>query len=202
MPRRRRIVLAGVPIHIVQRGHDRRACFRSDDDFRRYRWLLRDSAQRASCQVHAYVLMTNHVHVLVTPPDVRAAAQMMHRVAGVYGCAFNRKNKRSGAVWEGRYWSCIIASERHLLACSRYIELNPVRAGLVRHPREYRWSSYRGNAEGDDDVLLTPHPLYGSLGHNGTQRAAAYADLFSVAIDAEVVEAISRSPRRAPVSMG
>jgi putative transposase len=185
-------------MHIVQRGHDRRECFRTDDDFRHYRSLLGDSAQRASCEVHAYVLMTNHVHLLVTPRDHRAAARMMHRAAGVYGHRFNSKYERSGTVWEGRYWSCLIESERHLFACSRYLELNPVRAGMVNHPRDYRWSSYRANAECGDDPLLTPHLLYNGLGGTNRERAASYADLFSLVIDPAALKAIRRPPGRRP----
>jgi putative transposase len=177
-------------MHIVQRGHDRRECFRSDDDFRRYQRLLRESAQRHSCAVHAYVLMT--------PLDARAAARMMHRVAGMYAYWFNSSYTRSGTLWEGRYWSCLIESERHLFACSRYLELNPVRAGMVIHPREYRWSSYRANAECATDPLLTPHSLYSSLGTTGSERAANYASLFAVVIDPGVVDAIRRRPGRRP----
>ena len=198
MARKRRIICPGVPIHIVQRGHDRRACFRKAADFEEYWWLLRESARRTSCQIHAYVLMTNHVHLLLTPPDIRAAARMMHRAAGVYGARFNRHRGRSGAVWEDRYWSCLIDSERHLLACSRYIELNPMRARMVDHPREYEWSSYHGNSGSVADALLTPHSLYVALGQNPAERAAAYRELFSVGIEPSAIDAIRRSPRRRP----
>lgn len=179
-------------MHIVQRGHDRRECFRTDDDFRYYLSLLGEAARRASCAVHAYVLMTNHVHLLVTPTDASAAGRMMHRVAGMYAYRFNSRYTRSGTLWESRFWSCLIDSERHLVACSRYLELNPVRAGMVTHPRQYPWSSYHGNAECGGDALLTPHSLYTSLGHTDRERAASYAELFSTGLDTDTVEAIRR----------
>jgi putative transposase len=181
-------------MHIVHRGHDRRDCFRSDDDFVRYRSLMAEAAKRASCEVHAYVLMTNHVHLLVTPSNPRSAALMMHRIAGVYGHRFNTRYVRSGSVWEGRYWSCLIDSEHHMLACSRYLELNPVRAGMVAHPRDYPWSSYRGNAECAEDALLTAHLLYESLGGTRAERAASYAELFTAAIDWIPPNTIRRLP--------
>lgn len=185
-------------MHIVQRGHDRRPCFHRAADFQNYRRLVHDSAQRTSCQIHAYVLMTNHVHLLLTPPDVHAAAHMMHRVAGTYGSHYNRDYGRTGAVWESRYWSRLIDSERHMLACSRYIELNPKRAGMVGHPREYEWSSYHGNSGRIVDALLTPHPLYIGLGQSAALRAAAYTELFSLEIEPSAIDAIRRSPRRQP----
>ena len=183
-------------MHIVQRGHNRGPCFHQGNDYQEYRLLLLDSAKRTECQVHAYVLMTNHVHLLVTPPNERAPARMMHRVAGLYGSRSNRKAGRTGGFWESRYWSCAIKSEHHLLACSRYIELNPVRAGMVGHPREYRWSSYHGNADNVPDPLLTPHPLYSGLGRSSVERAAAYTELFSAIMDQPTIDAIRRSPRR------
>jgi putative transposase len=192
------MICPGVPIHIVQRGHNRLPCFRTVADFLDYRRILGESASRMSCEIHAYVLMTNHVHILLTPPESWSAARMMHRVAGVYGSRFNQEYGRTGTLWESRYWSCLIDSERHLLACSRYVELNPVRAGMVGHPRDYDWSSYRGNAESRADRLLTPHSLYIKLGHDPAERAEAYGELFSQVLEPSVVNAIRRSPRREP----
>jgi putative transposase len=192
MARHARIVRPGVPMHIVQRGHDRSECFHSDDDFQRYRSLLEESARRADCAVHAYVLMTNHVHLLVTPSKPSAPARMMQRVAGCYASRINSRLSRSGTLWEGRFWSCLIDSEHHLFACSRYVELNPVRAGMVLHPRDYPWSSYRANAECGEDSLLTPLPQYTALGRTRSECAAQYSELFATAIDIKSLDAIRR----------
>ena len=150
MARRPRLELPGIPLHVIQRGTNRSACFVGDGDRGLYLRCLREAARRHTCAVHAYVLMSNHVHLLVTPSSIGAVAATMQDVGRRYVRLFNQIHGRSGTLWEGRYKSSLIDSESYLLTCHRYIELNPVRAGLVNHPLEYPWSSTvpRGNKTG------------------------------------------------------
>ena len=164
MPRRARLALAGVAWHIIQRGNNRSACFYAEEDYRRYLDTLKEQAEKYGCLIHAYVLMTNHVHLLVTPERADSAALMMKNLGQRYVQYINRTYKRSGTLWEGRFKSCLAQSEDYVLACYRYIELNPVRANMISHPRDYRWSSYCANAEGQLDALLTKHVEYLGLG--------------------------------------
>ena len=154
MPRRPRLSLPNVPLHLIQRGNNRQACFIGDEDYRFYLDWLSEYAGRAGCSIHAYVLMTNHVHLLVSTERSAAPGEMMKALGQRYVQYFNRTYRRSGTLWEGRYRSCPTQAESYLLACQRYIELNPVRAGMVEHPAEYRWSSYRANAQGDIDPMI------------------------------------------------
>lgn len=190
MPRRPRIVLPDVPTHVVQRGNDRCDCFRGRFDYQQYKWMLQDAAHRSRCAIHAYVLMTNHVHLLVTPATPTSVAALMQSVGRSFVRYFNDRHRRTGTLWEGRYWSTVIGDPGQFFACSRYIELNPVRARLVEHPREYEWSSFRANGAGARDRLLTPHPLYTSLGPSESERTARYAELFSQALDADALKTI------------
>ena len=178
MPRGARILLAGAPLHIVQRGHNRQACFFKQTDYLFYLNLLQDFSAQMSCPIHAYVLMTNHVHVLASFSMVADIACMMKGVAQEYAQFVNRRHERSGALWEGRYHSCPVPTERYLLACQRYIELNPVRAGMVAGPEGYRWSSFNGNAGYQFDPLLTPHVLYQGLGSTQEERQENYRQSF------------------------
>ena len=140
MPRRPRITLAGVPLHIIQRGNNRQACFYTDEDYHSYLGWLEEYSRESKCAVHAYVLMTNQVHLLLTPGTAGSAGQMMKRLGQRYVQYVNRSYRRSGTLWEGRFRSCLGQEEQYLLGY-RYIEPNPVRAGMVEHPAEYRWSS-------------------------------------------------------------
>ena len=178
MPRRPRIIAAGVPLHIIQRGNNRQPCFFVEDDYQLYLDWLTEYAQRAGCLIHAYVLMTNHVHLLLTPTRSASAANLMKQLGQRYVQYINRTYKRSGTLWEGRFRSSIIEQQDYLFICQRYIELNPVRAGMVPHPGEYPWSSYQVNAQGRMSELITPHPLYLDLGHNKQERQDAYRELF------------------------
>ena len=193
MPRRARIALADVPLHVIQRGNNRQACFFTDDDYRFYLDQLRQCAQRAGCAVHAYVLMTNHVHLLLTPSEADAAGRLMKLLGQRYVQHVNRLYRRSGTLWEGRFRSCIVQDEAYLLGCSRYIELNPVRAGMVAHPSEYRWSSYRANAAGEADGLIEAHPIYMALGRQVQERQEAYRELFRHEIEPGLVDDIRRA---------
>lgn len=183
MPRRARLAIPGIPWHIIQRGNNRAACFYSEGDYRRYLVTLREMAEKFGCAVHAYVLMTNHVHLLVTPSRNDSAGLMMKHLGQRYVQYINRSYGRSGSLWEGRFRSCLAQSEQYVLACYRYIELNPVRACMVSHPQDYRWSSYRANAGGHFDAVLTPHPEYLRLGRQESDRLKAYRELLSAHLD-------------------
>ncbi|GHU05544.1 transposase [Betaproteobacteria bacterium] len=193
MPRRPRLALANVPLHLIQRGNNRQACFFADEDYRAYLDWLADSAHKAGCLIHAYVLMTNHVHLLVSAARSESPGEMMKLLGQRYVQYVNRNYRRSGSLWEGRYRSCPVQSEDYLLACQRYIELNPVRAGMVGHPAEYRWSSYRANAQGERDILIHPHYVYGALGADTGSRQAAYRDLFRYGLEPGLIDEIRRA---------
>lgn len=187
MPRRPRIHLAGLPLHIVQRGHNRDACFFAEDDYHSYRHWLREALKDTGCLLHAYVQMTNHVHLLLTPPEPEAVSRLMISLGRRYVQYINKTYRRTGTLWDSRYKSSLVQSDDYLLLCQRYIELNPVRAVMVDDPAHYRWSSYRANGLGEDDPLLTPHEVYASLGENGADRLAAYRALFRTELDKEAI---------------
>ena len=157
MARLPRIVVAGQPLHIIQRGNNRHVIFFADDDYRQYFADMEVAARRCGCAVHAYVLMTNHVHLLVTPEETEGPSRMMQAIGRRYVRYVNQTYRRTGTLWEGRFKSALIDADAYLLACSRYIELNQLRARMVQHPREYPWSSYRHNAHGATDVLFSEH---------------------------------------------
>jgi putative transposase len=178
LPRRSRIIVPDIPLHIIQRGNNRQACFFADEDYLSYLEWLQEYAQSSGCFIHCYVLMTNHVHLLLTPSHPSSAGDLMKRLGQRYVQYVNRSYKRSGTLWEGRYRSSIVQQEEYLFTCQRYIEMNPVRAGIVKHPGEYRWSSYRINGKGEKSDILTPHELYRSLGNTDEKRQMAYRELF------------------------
>jgi len=190
MPRRPRIQLAGIPRHLVQRGINREPCFFADEDYHCYLHWLQTSAADWDCAIHAYVLMTNHVHLLVTAERTDGPAKLMQSLGRRYVQYINRAYKRSGSLWEGRYKSSAVQAETYLLACMRYIELNPVRAGMVTDPAHYRWSSYRHNGLGQADERMASHPLYQSLGRDAEERRASYRALFRSELDAEAIDDI------------
>lgn len=190
MPRRARLAIPGIPWHIIQRGNNRSACFYADEDYRRYLDTLTELAGKFGCAVHAYVLMTNHVHLLITPERQDSAALLMKHLGQRYVQYVNRSYRRSGTLWEGRFRSCLAQDEQYVLACYRYIELNPVRADMVRHPGDYPWSSYRANGNGRFDKLVTAHEQYRRLGHTDEARQAAYRALFRAHLDQDLVQDI------------
>ncbi len=159
MPRKQRFFLAGVPAHLVQRGNNRQAVFYDDSDYRAYLGWLVEGAQRYGCAIHAYVLMTNHVHLLLTPRDRDSISRLLQYVGRRYVAYVNHRYGRTGTLWEGRFKASVIDASEYLLRCYRYIELNPVRAGMVDSPRGYRWSSYRANAQGAADPAVSPHEV-------------------------------------------
>jgi putative transposase len=178
MARRARIKIAGHPLHITQRGINRAACFFGDGDRALFLSMLEEVGALFPCDIHAYVLMTNHVHLLLTPHAVGSGSLLMKHLGQRYVQAFNRRHARTGTLWEGRFRSFIIDSEAYLLRCQRYIEMNPVRAGMVSRPQDHAWSSHRSNAYGEPSRLLTPHRLYSSLGIGADNRQNRYRELF------------------------
>jgi len=190
MPRKRRFYLPGVPAHVIQRGNNRQAVFFSDDDYRAYLGWLKAGTVQHGCTIHAYVLMTNHVHLLVTPEARDSISRTIQYVGRRYVTYVNHQYGRSGTLWEGRHKGSIISSDAYLLICSRYIELNPVRAGMVEVPGGYLWSSYRNNAIGEYSSLVKPHANYLSLGDTAESRQDAYRELFRNALDVNQIHDI------------
>jgi putative transposase len=190
MPRRARIMLSGIPVHITHRGNNRQDCFFEEQDRSFYLLHLSRHLPRAQCSLHAYCLMTSHVHLLVTPASLNSCARLMKAVAQLYTQYVNRTYGRSGTLWEGRFHSCLVQSEEYLLTCYRYVEENPMRAGLVRHPSGYRWSSYEANAQGARSSLLTRHEEYLRLGRRDEERQQAYRTLFAVQLDPKRIDEI------------
>ena len=193
MPRRPRLQLAEVPLHIVQRGINREPCFFAEEDYHCYLHWLEEAARDCRCAIHAYALMTNHVHLLLTPKANGSPARLMQSLGRRYVQYINRFYRRTGSLWEGRYKSSLVQAETYLLACYRYIELNPVRAEMVADPGQYRWSSYRANGLGLPDARLAPHPLYLAQGSSTEERAQAYRALFRPHLDAEAATDIRQA---------
>ena len=178
MSRLPRLYLPDCAQHVIQRGNNREACFYGEEDYKAYLSFLKDAAEKYQVAVHAFVLMTNHVHLLVTPSDEQGVSRMMQAQGRKYVQYFNFTHRRTGTLWEGRYKSTLVSAEHYLLTVYRYIELNPVRAGMVAHASEYPWSSYQGNALGKPVQLLTAHPIYDQLGKTDEERQSAYRALF------------------------
>lgn len=197
MARQPRFALPGYTQHVIQRGNNRDIMFVDEEDFQFYRDRLAHCCERFGCAIHAYVFMTNHVHLLMTPQTPKAISQVMQSLGRVYVQHFNYRYRRTGTLWEGRFKASVIDSDRYLLICHRYIELNPVRAGMVASPADYRWSSYACNALGTDDILITPHRLYQDLGRTADARCAVYRDLFAEALSAETLKSIREAANKA-----
>ena len=179
MARLPRFFAKGQPLHIIQRGNNRDPVFAAEPDYLFYLDCLERAAGEHGLAIHAYVLMTNHVHLLATPSQETSVPKTLQSVGRRYVQYFNTTYRRSGSLWEGRYRSTVIDAEAYLLTCMRYIELNPVRAqSMVEHPADYPWSSYRGNALGAEDALLAPHELYRRLGRSAEERQSSYRQLF------------------------
>ncbi|MCZ6801570.1 MAG: transposase [Nitrospirae bacterium] len=197
MARLPRFFVPGYPLHVIQRGNNREAVFSADADYSRYLEWLTEAANRHGCAIHAYVLMTNHVHLLLTPAHASSLPKTLQSLGRRYVQYVNRTYERTGTLWEGRYRATLIDSDSYLLTCCRYIELNPVRAEMVRHPREYPWSSYHVHAEGKKDSLMTPHPLYHELGRTAAARQKAYRELFRRHLSGETLEVIREATNKA-----
>jgi len=177
MARLPRLDLPNIPQHVVQRGNNRLPCFLDDSDRWRYLHLLREALLHTGCQLHAYVLMDNHVHLLLTPPVAGAVAQLMQKLGRQYVGQFNARHQRTGTLWEGRYKSCLVDSETYILRCYRYIDLNPVRARMTDDAMAFPWSSAATHGGHRDDPLLTAHPAYTALGITVAERGTAYQAL-------------------------
>jgi len=177
MARLPRLSLPGNPHHVIQRGNNRQAIFATAADYRRLLDLLEENAKKFDVAVHAYVLMSNHFHLLATPQTGGGLTKMMQALGRSYVRYFNDTQKRSGTLWEGRFKSTLIQTERYLLACMAYIDLNPVRAGLVAQPQDYPWSSHLHYLGARPDRLITAHALFWALGNTPFDREAAYAEL-------------------------
>ena len=190
MARLPRIALPSIPQHVIQRGNNRQACFYADDDYHYYLECLSAAIRKYQVSIHAYVLMTNHVHLLLTPATTTGVSQVMQTLGRRYVRYINHTYRRSGTLWEGRYHAGLVQAEHYLLTCYRYIELNPVRAGMTDDPAGYRWSSYPCNALGQPDKLIEPHENYLGLGAEPNERQAAYRALFEAHIDPELLQAI------------
>ncbi len=190
MARAGRFFLPDQPLHAIQRGNNRAPVFFAAADYGRYRDWLAEAAAEYGCAIHAYVLMTNHVHLLATPGAPDSLPRTMQSLGRRYVRHINGTYGRTGTLWEGRYRAAPIDGEAHFLACCRYIELNPVRAGMVGQPRDYRWSSYRAHAEGAADPLLADHALYRGLGGDAAARRQAYRALFDAPLAAEFVDGL------------
>lgn len=193
MPRPRRIDAPGYPQHVVQRGNNRQPVFFTDGDRVAYLRLLCHHAGQQHCRIHAYVLMDNHVHILATPDVSGGLSRMMQAVSRTYVRRVNDRQGRTGTLWEGRFHSTLVDTDRYLLACQRYIELNPIRAGLVTRPGDYRWSSYRANAQGRVNALLVPHPAFELIATDVDERRRCYAEFIEQGIPTQDLSSIRKA---------
>ncbi len=196
MARLPRLTLPGYPHHVIQRGNNRQAIFLSSGDRQFLLDLLQENAEKFGVAIHSYVLMTNHFHVLATPTTADALPKMMQAVGRRYVRLFNDANHRSGTLWEGRYKSTLIQADRYLLACMVYIDLNPVRAGLAIQAADFPWSSHGHYAGLRVDELITPHPLFWTLGNTPFAREAAYSQLVQAGIGNQELSDLTQSALR------
>jgi len=178
MARKPRIYVSGMPYHVVNRGHNKMPCFDYECDKKAFFKMLAERLQKFEVQLHAYVLMTNHYHLLVTPTNGAEFPHFMQCLGRSYVGYYNHVYERTGTIWDSRYHASLIETDHYLLACYRYIEMNPVRAGIVQNPAEYGWTSYHCNARGLSSNILVPHPSYLALGDNHFSRLKAYRELF------------------------
>ncbi len=190
MPRKPRAYVAGLPCHVIQRGNNRSDCFFTEEDYHQFLDFLEDACERYDVALHAYVLMTNHSHLLMTPNCKEGISKVMQSLGRCYVQYINKRLRRSGTLWEGRHKASVVDADSYLLACYRYIELNPVRAGMVEQPGDYPWSSYSANAHGTENSRLSPHPLYLALGATGKKPYSSYRKLFSHVLGDQVEHGI------------
>ena len=197
MARQPRFVITGHPQHVIQRGNNREPIFCQDADYSFYLEKLAAACRKFECELYAYVLMTNHTHLLITPHTINGIGKVMQNLGRYYVQYVNYNYQRTGTLWEGRYKATVLDSEQYLLTCMRYIELNPVRAGMVSHPKDYRWSSYRLNALGEADALVSSHSVYKRLGKNRADRQKAYRALFKRHLGAQTLHALREATNKA-----
>lgn len=199
MARFPRIILSDQPHHVIQRGNNRQAIFLENQDYEFYLAKLKICADENNCRIHAYIQMTNHVHLLVSPTCVESLSKTMRMLGCYYVRYFNDKYQRTGTLLEGRYKASLIDSEQYLFICMRYIELNPVRAGIVEHPSQYRWSSYHHNALGKTDALIQVHERYHTLGNNMQVCQKHYSELFRHSLQQEVLSELRATANKCRV---
>lgn len=197
MARLPRYIIPGQPQHVILRGNNRSDIFRAETDYRFFLEKLQMACAQHGSELHAYVLMTNHLHLLITPKEEQGVSKTMQTLGRYYVQYFNHTYRRTGTLWEGRYKATLIDSESYLLTCMRYIELNPVRAGMVRHPSDYPWSSYHHNARGEPDALITPHLEYRRLGKTKEDHQAVYRQLFKHRIPEQTMKEIRDATNKA-----
>lgn len=186
-------MVAGMPVHVTHRGNNRQRCFYEDADRSFYLFHLRRLLPRTHCALHAYCLMTNHVHLLLTPKGLDSCGRLMKGLAQLHTQYVNRTYGRSGTLWEGRFHSCLVQSEEYLLNCYHYVERNPVDAGLCTDPAEYEWSSYRANGQGVLNAAITPHEEYVRLGATADSRRSAYREILATPMRPERLEEIRKA---------
>lgn len=197
MARLPRFFIKNQPQHLIQRGNNRDIIFGTDEDYEFYLECLKEAAEVNGLKIHAYVLMTNHVHLLASPTEDTSISKTFQSVGRRYVQYFNHHYNRTGTLWEGRYKATLIDSARYLLTCMRYIEMNPVRAkDLAKHPKDYRWSSYESNALGKVSSLITSHNIYNKLGLTDKERLSAYRQLFRTALSKEILTDIRDSTNK------
>ncbi len=196
MARLRRYCPAGIPQHVIQRGNNRTPCFASDQDMGAYAHYLCEAASKFRLAIHGWVFMTNHVHLLLTPAEDHSLSMGMQYLGRHYVRYFNQTYQRTGTLFEGRFKSCIVQQSTYFLVCLRYIELNPVRAGMAEDPADYHWSSYHANGFGRASKLWTPHPLYLGLGDTDSERQARYRNLFESDMGVEFLSDVRQSVNR------
>lgn len=197
MARQPRYILPGYPQHVIQRGNNRDVIFAAEADYRFFLEKFGDACRRHGCRIHAYVLMTNHVHFLLTPDSEDGISRAMQSLGRYYVQYFNRRYSRTGTLWEGRFRATLVDTDRYLLACYRYIEENPVRAGMAESPADYRWSSHHHNAAGAPDELISRHDVYLALGSTDVARRRSYSGLFETALTEETVARIREATNKA-----
>ena len=196
MARRHRLRIAGLSHHVIQRGNNRIEIFRSDEDCELFLAMLGGAAIRHRLEIHTYVLMHNHVHLLATPRTTTSIEKAMQSVGSGYAQYFNRRYARTGALYEGRYRAMVIDTDTYWFACMRYVELNPVRAGLVSRPEAYYWSSYAANAFGAPDALITPHPLYLNLAPVPSERQRCWREMCAAGLTGAELNRVRSSVHR------
>ncbi len=190
MPRKPRFYLPGVPAHVMQRGHNRNNIFFENKDYREYLKILKKVSDLYKCQIHAYVLMSNHVHLLVTPEQKNSISLMFQSIGRLYVNYINKTYHRSGTLWEGRHKGSIIDTENYFMTCMKYIELNPVRAEIVSDPIDYPWSSYTANGYNKPNAIITKHQLYLSIASSEVNRVEIYRNLFKRTIEKDTLKDI------------
>ena len=193
MARLPRVTPIGVPQHIIQRGNNRQICFSCEQDMYGYVGWLKEYSEKFQVDIHAWVLMTNHVHILCTPGNIDGMSKMMQALGRQFVRYFNHSYKRTGTLWEGRFKSCLVQEDAYLLELYRYIELNPVRADMVKDPADYPWSSYQVNALGKQSDLCTPHAIYLKLDQDENIRRSRYRDLFKTQMSDRLIDDIRQA---------